>query len=151
MKRIFLIAATFLLVSVIVIPAVSLAQDSPLRCCKLNREVKFEGVTYNKNDRAGSGGVGTCTLTGGEYKETKSWTLVCLLSTIIVVTDWIFAFAIGLVSLLVIFGAYTITTAAGDPTKMKSGRNYIMYALLGFVLALFSKAIPDLVTALMGV
>ena len=54
------------------------------------------------------------------------------------------------VSVMVIFGAYLITTAGASPENMTNGRKYIMYALIGLVVALFSRGFPDLIAATLG-
>lgn len=132
-------------------PFAVFGQSSPLQCCKISRQVTLDGVTYNANSRIGSGGAATCTISGGAYRETKQWTVVCLLSTIVVTTDWIFIISIAFVALMIILGAYTIVTAAGSPDRVNKGKNYIIFAAIGLVVALFSKGIPDLVAALIGV
>jgi hypothetical protein len=131
-------------------PFKTTAQTSPLRCCKISKPVTLDGTDYDEGWRVGSGGASTCTITGGHYEETKNWTVVCLLSSIIVVTDWVFALAIIISGSMVILGAYTITTAAGSLENVNKGKKYILFAMVGFIIALFSKAIPDLVVTLIG-
>ncbi|MFQ6049549.1 MAG: hypothetical protein ACE5J0_00695 [Candidatus Paceibacterales bacterium] len=77
--------------------------------------------------------------------------LCCVLDAVYTVTDWIFLFLIAVVALLVIWGGFTIATAAGAPEKVESGRNYILYAMIGLAVALLSKAIPALVKTLVRV
>ena len=82
---------------------------------------------------------------------TKAWGMCCLLDAVYTVTDWIFFIIIVVVGLLVIWGAFTIVTAGGAPEKATSGRNFILYALIGLAVALLAKAIPSIVSALLGV
>ena len=94
----------------------------------------------------------TCTA-GATVNETatKAWGMCCLLDAVYTATDWIFFIIIVVVGLLVIWGAFTIVTAGGAPEKATSGRNFILYALIGLAVALLAKAIPSIVKALIGV
>jgi hypothetical protein len=49
---------------------------------------------------------------------------------------------------MIVIGAFNIITAGGSPEKVTAGRNYILYALIGMVVAFFAKAIPAIVSAL---
>jgi len=49
---------------------------------------------------------------------------------------------------MIVVGAFNIITAGGAPDKVTAGRNYILYALIGMVVAFFAKAIPAIVAAL---
>ena len=94
---------------------------------------------------------GACTK-GATVDEdaTSLWGMCCLLDAIYTVTDWIFTVLIAVVGLMVLFGAFTLLTAAGAPEKVSSGRNYIIYAMVGMIVALFAKAIPSIVKAMLG-
>jgi hypothetical protein len=81
---------------------------------------------------------------------TAFWGMCCLLDAIYTVTDWIFIILMSVVGIMVLFGAFTLLTAAGAPEKVSSGRNYIIYAMVGMVVALLAKAIPAIVRAVMG-
>jgi len=84
--------------------------------------------------------VGSCT-----YSGASNCSICCLLGTILYITDWVFVFLIALVMTFVLIGAYNILTAAGDTTKVTAGKNYILYAAIGFALALLARAIPAVV------
>jgi hypothetical protein len=130
---------------------ISAQGDGPLVCCQIKKAVTVDGVTYNANSILVSPGeVPNCELTGGAMVQNKKWTLICLISSIKVVTDWIFNILMVFVSLMFIFGAYTITTAGGSPEKVNKGKNYLIYAVIGLVIGLLSNGIPDLVEVLIG-
>lgn len=74
----------------------------------------------------------------------------CVLEAVYTVADWIFFGLIAMVALLVIWGGFTIATAGGAPDKVGQGRSIILYAMIGLALALLSRAIPALVTALIS-
>jgi len=75
--------------------------------------------------------------------------ICCLLDTIYTVTNWIFAGVVALVVIFVLIGAFNLLTAAGNPEKIKSGRDYIIYAAVGMFVALLAKAIPAIVKAIL--
>ena len=76
--------------------------------------------------------------------------MCCLLNSIYNITDWIFMFLLALAGVFVIIGAMTLLMAAGDPTKVASGRNYIMYAMIGLLVAFVAKAVPNIVKMIAG-
>jgi len=76
--------------------------------------------------------------------------MCCLLNTIYSVTDWIFIILVGLAGIFVIMGAVVILTAGGTPEKLTTGRNYILYAAIGLLIAFLAKAIPGIVKLMAG-
>ena len=91
---------------------------------------------------------GDLTVEANCYTEQNEWATICLLNVINRVFDWVFAFIMALVGIMIVVGAFSIITAGGDPGKVTTGRNFIMYALIGMVVALFARAIPAIVSAL---
>ncbi|GAH21146.1 unnamed protein product, partial [marine sediment metagenome] len=75
--------------------------------------------------------------------------MCCVLDTIYTVTDWIFAGVVALVVIFVLIGAFNLLTAAGSPEKVKSGRDFIIYASIGMIVAILAKAIPAIVKAIL--
>lgn len=75
----------------------------------------------------------------------------CFLDTIYTVTDWIFYIAFAIAIIFIIMGAFTIITAGGSPEKVQTGRNYIVYAVIGLLIGLAAKAIPGISRAILGV
>ena len=151
MKRFFITGILSIILLSSLVPFLVLAQEGPLNCCRLGRDVIVEGTTFNEGSLVGSP-TEECHLgTVPSSQKTKKWSLICLISSIKVATDWIFTFLMVFVSLMVILGAYTITSAAGSPDKINKGRNYIFYAIIGFIIGIFSRAIPELVSVLLGI
>ena len=68
----------------------------------------------------------------------------CIIDGIYTVTNMVFLFLIAVVIILVLIGAYNIITAGGNPDKVKTGRDFILWAAAGLIVALFAKAIPAL-------
>ena len=136
--------------------------NGPVRCCELKATTTFNGVEYGliwvgeKGCDAEGAEIGTTICTkdvGGKATAdcyTPKWGMICILSSVYTLINWIFSGLMVAVSLFTIWGAYDILTAAGDPEKVKKGRERIMYAMIGLVVALLSKAIPGLVEALIG-
>ena len=87
-----------------------------------------------------------------EFKAdiTERWGLIALINTLNAAVDWIFMIMIVLTVLLGIWGAMNIVMAAGDAGKVNTGRNYIMYAAGGLIIAFLARAIPNLVKSVMG-
>lgn len=73
-----------------------------------------------------------------------------LLNALYGITDWIFVVLIALAGIFVIMGAMNILTSGGDPSKVSSGRQYIMYAMIGLLLAFLARAIPGIVRLIVG-
>ena len=74
----------------------------------------------------------------------------CLFNSIYVVSNWLTFIIAAIVGLMIIIGAIMIVTAGGTPEKVTAGRNYILYAVIGMVVALFAKAIPSIAKAVLG-
>ena len=70
--------------------------------------------------------------------------VACIMNAIAKATDWIFAIVLAIAIIFIIWGAFTLVTAGGSPEKALKGRNYIIYAVVGFIVALLAKAIPGI-------
>jgi len=149
MKKIIPALVFLSLLAVLLVPILVEAQEKVPNCCRLSRSITLDEVTYEKDKTAGSEDI--CYLTGHapDYK-TKEWGLLCLLSSVYVITDWIFTFLMALVGVMIILGAFTIATAAGSPEKLNKGKNYILYAAIGMMVAILAKAVPALIRSLLG-
>ena len=74
----------------------------------------------------------------------------CTLDIVYTVTDWIFYLVFAVAIIFIIMGAFTIVTAGGDPSKISTGRNYILYAVIGVLVGLAAKGIPAIARAILG-
>ncbi len=83
--------------------------------------------------------------------EIPGWGMTCILNSVNTITNWIFVILVAVTALITIAGGFMISTAGGDANKVNTGRNYILYAMVGFALALLSRAIPSVTRALLGV
>lgn len=52
--------------------------------------------------------------------------------------------------IFIIWGAFNILTAGGNPNKVKTGRDIILYAVIGFAVILISKGVAALVISILG-
>ena len=50
-----------------------------------------------------------------------------------------------IVAIFIIVGAFQMLTAAGDPEKFKKGQKTIVYAVIGFAVALLAKGISAII------
>lgn len=59
-------------------------------------------------------------------------------------TTKIYELGLGLVGavalLFIIYGAYLVISSQGDPDKLRSGKNYIIYSIIGLILAVSGYA-----------
>jgi len=67
------------------------------------------------------------------------------------VINFIFYISISIASLMIVVGAYFFLTSAGEPGKVQTAKDVIMYALIGLVVVFLSKAIIALLLETFGV
>jgi len=143
--------------AILVIPLIASAQEGPVECCKIRRTITLGSETCTKDLYAGPNNT-TCVLsnapptcpTGGTAVGSQTWGMFYLMNTINTVVDWFFAVLVVIAVLLTILGAFTLLTSAGSPEKVKSGRDYVLYAAIGLAVALIARAIPALVKSIIG-
>jgi hypothetical protein len=116
------------------LPAIAAAQITTPETCKLTRDLTDINAACTKGATVAIADYGMC----------------CMVNTIYSITDWIFYILMAFVGIMIVIGAFMIITAAGAPEKVTSGRNYILYAVIGMVVAFFARAIPSMVKALVG-
>jgi hypothetical protein len=133
----------FVLVLVIlltVLPLIAFAQIEMPETCKLTRDLtkvsqKIDGTNNCAKD---------ATVSIDDYG------MCCLVNTIYSITDWIFYILMALVGIMIVIGAFSIITAAGAPDKVNAGKNYILYAIIGMIVAFFARTIPAMVKTLVS-
>jgi len=120
------------LLAVLFLPAVVAAQAPTT--CKITRSITLpDGSTCPPN------------------ADIETQGACCLLQAIYNVTDWIFVFLIALATVFVIIGAISLLTAAGAPERINTGRNYIIYAVVGLAVGFLAKAVPGIVKLIVGI
>ncbi len=64
---------------------------------------------------------------------------------------FIFNIAIVVAPLMVIIGAFYILTAGGDPKKVGSGKNIILYTAIGLAIILLARGLISMIESVIGV
>jgi hypothetical protein len=64
--------------------------------------------------------------------------------------NWVFTFLVILTILFIIIAAFKYLTSAGDPDKVKSANNQLIYAAIAVAVALVAKGIPLVVAGFLG-
>lgn len=59
--------------------------------------------------------------------------------------------ALPIVGIMVLYGGFQLLTAGGDPEKYKSGKNTILYAVIGYAVILLANGIVLILRNLLGV
>ncbi len=136
MKKVFLSLIAITLLATLAMPAM-VSAAGPVEECTIRHDIEL-------GDESKVAG------TVMDVDESAAWGMFCMLDSVYTVVDWIFFGLVAVVSLFTILGAFDILTAAGDPEKVKKGRERIMYAMVGLAIALLSRAVPSLVKALIG-
>ena len=135
------IISALVLASLLVLPAIASAQV--LEECTLRHDLRSVSDMIDGTDTCDTGE----TLSGDDF---EAYAMCCMLDSVYTVTDWIFMVLMVIVGLMVAFGAFTILTAGGNPDHVGKGRNYILYAIIGMVVAFFARAIPAIVKMVIG-
>jgi len=76
--------------------------------------------------------------------------ICCFYNTVYNIIDWVFVILLTLSVLLALRGAFEIVTSAGSSEKIATGRNYILYAVIGVVVALIARAIPMFIRTILS-
>jgi len=135
MKKIISGLILTLLLSGLAAPALVLAQQGPPETCTLSHDLSDMNAAC----------------TDGATVSVEAYPMCCLFNTIYTVTDWVFYVLLVVVVLMIVFGGFYYVTAAGDPEKASKGRQFIIYALIGFIIALLARLIPAVVRFFLGV
>ena len=67
------------------------------------------------------------------------------------IVNFVFNIALVLAPLMVIIGAIYLLTSAGDPKKIETGKNIILYTLIGLAIILLAKGLIAVLEAIIGV
>ena len=61
------------------------------------------------------------------------------------VLNWMFAILLIVAAIFIIIAAFMFVTASGDPDKTKTARNFVLYALIGVLVAFAARGLVELV------
>lgn len=75
---------------------------------------------------------------------------VDVMATLDRIVDWLFTILLVIAALFIIIAAYYFVTAAGDPETVKKARNFVLYALIGLVVAFLARGLVVLIGTIVG-
>lgn len=127
MKKILLALILFSLV----LPAIALAQ--PTACTLVEDLTDIDAACIS-----------------GATVQIADFGACCAVNAIYKVVDFVFVILIGLAIFLFLIGAFMLITAGGNPEKVTSGRNYILYAIVGLAVAMLARAVPAVARLVIG-
>ena len=65
------------------------------------------------------------------------------------IAEALIAFAIPILAIMVIWGAFQLITSGGAPDKISSGKKTLLYAVIGFAIVLLAKELPAAIEELL--
>jgi len=65
--------------------------------------------------------------------------------TLDLISDYVFWGLIVLATIFIIIAGYNFVTAAGDPERTKTARNFVLYALIGVLVGFLARALINFV------
>lgn len=74
-----------------------------------------------------------------------AWGELDVMTVLEKVTNSLFAILLIVAAIAIIIAAYYFVTAAGDPDKTKKARDFVLYALVGVLIAFIAKGLVYLV------
>jgi len=87
---------------------------------------------------------------GASMSVTKNWGTCCIVDAIYNVTDWIFYVLLAAVAIVFILGGFFFLSAGGDPYKVRQAQNFLLYGVIGLVLALLARIIPGIIKGIVS-
>jgi len=130
----------------------SMIQGCTMRHVLTGTDWTNRGITCPALTATNGGPTAAAVAAGSCYFANTTYTcgVCCVMNTIYTVTDWIFVAVVVIVIIFILWGAYNLLTSQADPAKIKLGRDQIMYAAIGMLVALLAKAIPLIVRSILG-
>jgi len=61
------------------------------------------------------------------------------------ITNWLFTILVAVAGIAIVIAGYYFVTAAGNPEQITKARNFILYALIGVIVALLGRGMIVLV------
>jgi len=134
----------------IVLPSFTLAQVAPPESCRIKADPRIDNKCpavglIAEYDKCYEAGVEVACPAG------VKGSICCVFSSLNYVINWIFFTLLIIAVILGVWGGVVIATAAGDPAKLEKGRNFIIFAIIGFAVAILARAIPTFAKLIMGV
>lgn len=73
--------------------------------------------------------------------QAPQWGELDVMQVLEKVTNWLFAILLIVAAIFIIMAGYFFVTAQGDPDKVKTARNFVLYALVGVLVGFVAKAL----------
>jgi hypothetical protein len=64
--------------------------------------------------------------------------------------DWLFWLAVALTPILIIYAAFILAMAHGDPKQITKARTIIVWTIAAFAIVLLAKGIPSAIKGIFG-
>lgn len=136
--------ASLILVSFLAVLAVPMVASAQVPTgCNITASTLERIKAADKSDK-----LDTC-ISACEY-SIEECGMCCLVNTLYNATDWIFFALIAVAGILVILGAMNMIMSQGDPERVSTGRNYVVYAAIGLAIGLLARAIPNIAMTIVG-
>ena len=74
----------------------------------------------------------------GLAQSNNNWANVNVESTLTNIVNWLIKIVLVVAALFIVIAAFTFITAGGDPEKINTARNQVMYALIGVIIAILA-------------
>lgn len=108
--------------------------------CTLKTSFSLGGIRFQSGDVIPATGP-------NRYKD---WSFICTLDTVYYVVNWFFYIIILAVTVMILYAGFVYITSAGDPQKTSQAGKIITFAVIGLIVALFSRAAPSALLYLTG-
>jgi len=143
------IVVTFLIVSLFAFALVPLVTNAaPASSCKVRANVTSTEATDLLGFPSGGALAGSdLGLTGAEAGDNA---LLCTYGLIKFVTNLLFVIVLVIATLFIALAAFYFLTAGAKPDKVEKARNFLIFAIVGLVVASVAKVVPAIVRGFIG-
>lgn len=86
--------------------------------------------------------------TGGPGIEPPTWGEVDIMIILDRIFDWLFVILLVVAAIFIVLAAYMFVTAQGDADKVKTARDFVLYALIGVLVAFVARGLIYLVDSI---
>lgn len=67
------------------------------------------------------------------------------------IINWVFAIMVVVGTIFIVLAAFQFVTGGGDPAKVAEARMKLIWAVLGFAVAILARGVQPLVKSLLGI
>ncbi len=140
------VLSILVLSTILAVPALALAQDPGT---VIPAGYSEGGCTMKHEVRGCVDGMTIAEITGttdcGKGDTECLVEACCMLDMVYTIADWIFVILLVVAALFIIWGAFGFVLSGGDPEKVTSARNKLIWALVGIIVAFISRGIVRIV------